>query len=415
MLRLPTWDSAERRILAASLVDAVGTGVFLPLTIVYLTRVVGLSPTRVGVGLALAGLAGIVATPVSGALVDSMGPRRVVRCCFALNAAAFVAYAFITSFAAFLAVATAVQVASRMEKPAQIALVAAATEDHRRTRALAWQRSIRNLGYGVGGVIAGLALLVHGRAPFEVALIANALSYLGASLAIRRVDVRPRAAPEVADFEPGYRHVLRDRPYLTLAALDVFVRLQSSILKIGMPLWLIRRTDVPLATTGLLFTLNTCMVVALQVRVSRDVQSPESAVPAYRRAAAAFTVACVGFAASADVGNADALLLLFLAVGCMTIGELHSSAAEWTTSVDLATADLRGRYLSIYKLAEAVEATAGPLVVTALLAGVGQPAWAFFALLLAGGTQLSGTVVRRRTSRVSTSPDLARASLEQSS
>jgi hypothetical protein len=48
----------------------------------------------------------------------------------------------------------------------------------RQVDALAWQSSLRNLGYGVGGLLAALALLVHGKTPFVVLLAANAASYV---------------------------------------------------------------------------------------------------------------------------------------------------------------------------------------------------------------------------------------------
>lgn len=34
-------DPAQRRLLAANLADALGTGLFLPLSVIYLTRIVG--------------------------------------------------------------------------------------------------------------------------------------------------------------------------------------------------------------------------------------------------------------------------------------------------------------------------------------------------------------------------------------
>lgn len=62
-------DPNERRVLAASFADALGTGLFLPLSVIYLTRIVGLSPTRVGLGLTVAGSAAVAATLLAGTLL----------------------------------------------------------------------------------------------------------------------------------------------------------------------------------------------------------------------------------------------------------------------------------------------------------------------------------------------------------
>ena len=68
-------DPWQRRLLAASFTDALGTGLFLPLSVIYLTRIVGLSPTRVGLGLTIAGVLAIAASPLSGALLGRFEAR----------------------------------------------------------------------------------------------------------------------------------------------------------------------------------------------------------------------------------------------------------------------------------------------------------------------------------------------------
>jgi predicted MFS family arabinose efflux permease len=85
-------DPWQRRLLAASFADAFGTGLFLPLSVIYLTRIVGLSPARAGPGLTIAGFLAIAASPLSGALLARFDARRVVLGCFAASALGFAAY-----------------------------------------------------------------------------------------------------------------------------------------------------------------------------------------------------------------------------------------------------------------------------------------------------------------------------------
>src|SRR5580698_10172303 len=65
-------------LLTALGVDNFGSGLFLPLTIVYVTRVAGLSLGTAGTVVALGTLAGLAVPPVAGRLVDRVGPRPVV-------------------------------------------------------------------------------------------------------------------------------------------------------------------------------------------------------------------------------------------------------------------------------------------------------------------------------------------------
>jgi MFS family permease len=387
------WDADERRIFAASLIDSLGSGLFLPLSIIYLTRIVGLSSTRAGVGLAIAGLLGIVATPVSGWLIDRHGARAVVLGCYLASAAGFFAYPFVGSFGSFLAVAIAIQVSDRMEKPARTVLVLGLTSGERRTRALAWQRSTRNLGYGLGGFLAGAALLVQGRTPYDVVLVVNAVSFLTAGALISRVPV-VHAAAATQSTRRGYRDVVRDRRYMTLAFSNALIRIHSSILKIAMPLWILTRTSAPIATNAILFALNTVLVVALQVPLTRSLSRRESLPRTYRRAGLSFAIACACYAAAAGLSERVAVALLAVAVFALTLGELQSAAAEWVASIDLAPATDRGRYLSVYKTTDSLQQAFGPALVTLVLTGGGRTGWLVLAAAMATGSVLSAHVTR---------------------
>jgi predicted MFS family arabinose efflux permease len=151
-------DPPERRLLAASFADALGTGLFLPLSVIYLTRIVGLSPARVGLGLTIAGILAIAAPPLSGALLGRIDARKVVLGCFAASAFGFLAYIAVGSFFSFLGVAIVVQFAGRMERPASALLALGVTPRARQVKTLALQYSLRNLGYGAGGLLAAVAL-----------------------------------------------------------------------------------------------------------------------------------------------------------------------------------------------------------------------------------------------------------------
>jgi MFS family permease len=391
-------DPWQRRLLAASLADALGTGLFLPLSVIYLTRIVGLSPTRVGLGLMIAGFLAITAAPLSGTLLGRFDARKIVLGCFAASALGFAAYIGVDSFATFVGVAIVVQFAGRMERPATAVLALGVTPRARQLDALGWQYSLRNLGYGAGGLLAALALLAHGKAPFVVLLAANAVSYVVAGLLVLQLPaVRP---PERTEGDAGgYREVVRDRAYVKLALLNVIMALHDSLLLVAMPLWIVTRTRAPLSVPGLLFALNTVLVVALQVRTTRDIAARGGVARSYRAASLSFVVACAAFALAAGVPAFLAIALLVVALAALTRAELATSAGEWFLSVELAPERLRQRYVSVFKTSMAVQQAVGPVLVTTLLAGWGRMGWLALALLLAAGTLASARLGARETAR----------------
>jgi hypothetical protein len=391
-------DPRQRRLLAATFADALGTGLFLPLSVIYLTRIVGLSPTRVGLGLTIAGFLAIAAPPLSGALLSRIDARKIVLGCFAASACGFAAYIAVGSFASFLAVAIVIQFASRMERPATAVLTLGVTPPARQIDALAWQYSLRNLGYGLGGLLAALALLAHGKTPFVVLLAANAASYAVAGrLVLQLPAVRPPERPE-AD-AASYREVLHDRAYVGLALLNVIMALHDSLLLVAMPLWIVTRTKAPLPLAGLLFALNTVLVVLMQVRTTRNIAARGGITRSYRTAAVSFVFACGAFALAAGAPVVVAIVLLVLALAALTSAELATSAGEWFLSVNLAPARQRERYLSVYKTSMAVQQAAGPLLVTTTLTDWGRLGWLALASLLAAGTLASSRVAARATAR----------------
>lgn len=377
----------ERRVLVASFVDALGTGLFLPLSVVYLKRVVGLSPTQIGVGLAIAGFAAVPASSVSGSLIDRSDARLVVLGCFAVSAIGFLAYIAVDSFSSFVVVAVVVQLASRMERPATAAL-ALGLAGRDRVGSLAWQQTLRNLGYGIGGLLAGLALLAHGKSfAFTVLLAANAASYVVAAGFVWRLPpVRTSAQPGGSD---GYRVVVRDRPFLGLALLNVGFALHDSLLLIAMPLWILTRTSAPLALTGLLFALNTTLVVLLQVRTTRAIADRNGISRSYRTAAISFVVACIAFSLAAGGSTFIAVVLLVIGLAALTLGELENTAGGWFLSVKLAPPHLRGRYQGLFKTSIALEQAIGPLVVTTALVHWGRIGWITLAVALAAAALAS--------------------------
>jgi hypothetical protein len=130
----------------------------------------------------------------------------------------------------------------------------------------------------------------------------------------------------------------------------VIMALHDSLLLVAMPLWIVTRTKAPLPLTGLLFALNTVLVVLLQVRTTRNIAARGGITRGYRTAAVSFVFACGAFAVAAGAPAVAATVLLVFALGALTSAELVTSAGEWFLSVNLAPARGRERYLSVQDL-----------------------------------------------------------------
>ncbi|MGW2478346.1 hypothetical protein ACWCWQ_00715 [Streptomyces sp. NPDC001571] len=69
--------AGERRMLVAMAVDATGSGMYVPFSLVFFHHVTGLGFATVGLVLTAVGLVGLGALPLAGAAVDRYGAQRV--------------------------------------------------------------------------------------------------------------------------------------------------------------------------------------------------------------------------------------------------------------------------------------------------------------------------------------------------
>lgn len=395
--------AARRRFIAASFVDAVGNGIYVPLTMLFVHALTGQSLTAIGTGLTLAGLGALAAMPVVGVLIDRHGGKHVYIGALALRAVAFALYPLATSYPAFLAAALTVDVAMWASAPSQQSLIGDMAEGPERDRLLAWNRSLRNGGMGIGA-LAAAGMLALGDGGYLAAALALASAFAAAAVLVALITVHtngPRPAPADTD---GYRTVLADRRYRNLTAANFLIGFAYTAQAIAMPVFLTRATDLPDAMAGIVFAVNTALIAGLGVPVGRLMSRARRG----RGAALGTAVFALSFAAFAFLPALDGTtaVVAVLAVAVVyTAGELIHAAPAESLAVHAAPDHMRGRYLSVYQLSWSLCRTLAPMLLGLLLdAGTWQLWAALAAAVLIGGAILLRT---DRTRPAPTAPQAA--------
>jgi Major Facilitator Superfamily len=364
-----------RRLAAGTLASAVGTGAWYTSWALFLTRSVGLAPAQVGVGMTIAGLAGLLAATPLGWLADRLGAREVYAALLLVQAAAALAYLAVSGFAAFLAVACVAQAASA-GGGARNALVLGLTErEADRLATLGALRSISHVGWALGALAGAVVIGVDTRAGYAAMLALNAASYLVYAVFVIGVP------PVGARAELRGLRVVRDRPYLALAGLMGVLALCWAMLSSGLPLWVALHMHAPRAVSAVIVVFNSAAIALLQVRVSRGIVSPRTAAHGAVLSASALAAACVLFALTAGGGGAGVIVVLAVAAVLHTAGELLFVAASWGLSVPLMPADAPGEYQGVFATGEATALMVAPALMTTLVADWGQPGWVVLALI----------------------------------
>jgi MFS family permease len=368
-----------RGLVAATLVNRVGDGLFAVGGVLFFVRGLGLSPAEVALGLSAAEVVGLAASVPAGAAADRFGARNVYCGVLVLQALATALFVTVHAFAAFLAVAVVAAVGQKAARAVSNALIAHVAGD-RRVSVRGYLRSVANLGLSVGALAGGAAVTIDTRPAYSALMLADAATFAVAALIVAALPVTGRQpAPPRTTRWPA----LRDAPYLAVTALNGVISLQYWVLPIAMPLWVATRTSAPRGVISVLLTLNTALIVLFQTRASRDATTVPSAAAYVRRAGFVFLAGFVLFAAARGVPTWPAVALLVTGAAVHTLGELWHAAGTFELSFGLAPPHAQGQYQGVFTIGTGAAEAMAPAALVGACIGLGQAGWLLVGVLLA--------------------------------
>ncbi|MEU8772365.1 MFS transporter [Streptomyces sp. NPDC048606] len=397
----------ERALAAGIAIDAVGTGMYVPFSLVFFLHVTGLPLTTIGLVLTVTGLIGLGALPVAGIAVDRFGARRVQLFLYVLRGLSFACFPLAHSPTAFAAVALVTSIGTRAFPATLQARLGELVDGENRDRMQALSRSLGNAGLGVGTLVASLLIAGAGDTGYLAAAWLNAASFLVAAVLAARTPVTapvgaagaaPGSAPGArarADRSGGYRLFAKDRPFLSLTLANLLVAFGYTTLSVLLPVYAIDWLHVPQGLTGVAFLVNTVLCATIGVPVAAYAR--RLFTTRTRAAAAGAVLFSGGFVGQIVLGtirpqNVAVLMVgLVVAVIVLTFGEMVHSTFSGSLSQAAAPAELRGRYLAAYQLSWSVPYALAPTLFTSLLTVDGRLPW----LVVATTTLLGGLLLLR--------------------
>jgi MFS family permease len=443
--KAPTWSRENSRsrggLLLALAIDNFGSGLFLPLVLVYSVQVIGLSVGLAGSLLFLGTLIGLGAPLVVGTVVDRFGPRRVVITSQLIQAVGMTLYLLAGTAgsgagsgrgaAVALAVGGAVLVAAGTQTfySSLFSLISAVAGDGPKDGPFAHVDMIRSAAFGVGALLAAALLTWLDTPALRIAVVVDALTFvLAAGLLWRLVHVRtardrpasaaaqspahpavsdeagPHAtdlahsasttdAPTAAASSETAPRPWRDRPFLVLLVVIALTGLATDVHLVGFSVWALERLHAPAWVPGASIALLTGITstgTALVVRWTSGWTRT--------RTVAAGTVLillwCAMCAVAPSIGGGwqPAWLLastVVLAVSATLIGVRVVAMAEASAPVQA-----HGRYMATVQYGFNATALLAPLLVGLFAVALWLP-WAAVALGCAGALLLLPWLARR--------------------
>lgn len=345
----------------ATLVNRAGT-MFMPFLVLYLTEKRGVPAVRAGLGLAAFGAATMAMGPIGGRIADRVGAMTTLRASLVVSGLLLLAFPHVDGFPAMLALTAAIAAAMEPGRTATQVLVAELAPPEQRRAAFALNRLAANLGMSVGPAIGAVLF----RRSFHLLFIADGATSLAAAAVLLLVRVAPapppahdRPAPLLdALADPRLRRALAG----TFAVALVFFQHESTL-----PLHLVRNLHQPETIYGLVFTVNTALIVALEVPLNAAM----GRWPHGRSLALGALLVGLGFGGYALVADRAGVLATS---AVWTFGEMVFLPSIMAHIAEIAPADRRGAYMGLFGMSFSSAMMVGPWVGGLVLERLGPTA-----------------------------------------
>lgn len=363
---------AARRLVCGVTVASFGTGLTLPFTLVLLSEVRGFALPTTGLLLAVPGAVGLAAVPVSGIAIDRLGPAGVLRLCVCLQAVGSLLLGTARTPGQALLALLLVGLGLGPSFPAGSALLSGLVGPGADlARAFGLQFTLLNAGVGVGGLVGALVVDVHRPATFVALYVGNAVACL-VYVTLVPPGTRATARDDGPEPPPSYREVLGDPVFRRVCLLALLLALTGyAALDGGLPAYSRVVGHVPASALGLVFAVNTAIIVGGQLAVLRLIRRWRRTT-ALAAAAGVWALSWALLLMLPALHGAAAVVLVLAFGGAFGVGETFLAPALQPLVNALASDRLRGRYNALSQSTFSMAFVVSPaLSATLIAAGFG--------------------------------------------
>lgn len=365
----------SRRMVLGICLNAIGGGMTLSLLLVYLHDMRGFTNTFGGFLLAWGAIVSIIASTPMGALVDRIGPKKVMIVGLLLNSAAAFSLAFVTTHLHVILALTAINIAGQAIWPSQSVVLTRVTPEENRSKIFGLNFMLLNLGLGLGGLIGSLIIQEGSLRSFQWMYwidSATFLIYLGIILSLHGEGL-DKYEPKADELEQGtYRDLFKIKPLVLLGTGGIILfTFGYGVIQAGVPIFATQFLGLSPKWLGLIFGVNTIAIFTLQPLVMRILER-------YSKYNALIAIGIIWSASWIFVGVAPALPLVASGIAlCLSqlvfaIGEMVQAPVIPTLANELAPENIRGRANAFMSLQWSISGVAGPAI-TGLMLGADRP------------------------------------------
>lgn len=369
---LPEATPQVRRFLIGALLNSLGGGLTLPVLVVYLNQVRGLSMASASIVLSWMAIVGLVTSPGIGTLVDRFGPRGIMMVAVLIEAVGAASWGFVHSVPQAYAVATVVALGNAGIWPPQNTMMSRMVSEDARQKFFGIQFMMLNLGLGLGGMISSFIVRVEDPSSFVRLFLIDGLSYFVFFLFIASltgVGGKLIQSEEEKQEQGTYREVLRDRRLIKMTAISiVMLTCGYASMDAGIPALLTTFGGLTVSQLGPLWAVNTGVVVVLQISILKRLEG-RSRTRLLGLVGLLWSLSWIVLGVGVHVKTAT-FVIACVSTAIFAAGETVWSPIGTALQNAIAPEHLRGRYNAVGALAWVLASAIGP-VISGLMLGNG--------------------------------------------
>jgi len=332
-------------------ISAVGSSMVWPFLTIYLTKRLQLPLLTVASLFTINAVCDLAFSFISGPIVDRFGRKWVMIISLVGNGAVNVLMAGASSLGVFAVLMGLNGVVNPLYRVGADAMLADMIAPGRRPEAYSVIRMGNNLGISLGPMLGGLVVASSYATAFMMA--ASGLIFYGVLLIFMAKETLVRGQATGGEQGAGYGQVLKDRHFLSFSGAVAVNTIVAAMMWQLTAVYTNTNYGISESLYGLLPTTNALMVVLLQYFVTRFT----------RRHPPLFMVAlgALGYTLGAVcVMLASSFAGFWLSFVVMTLGEMTLVPTATTYVANMAPADMRGRYMSLYGTTWSIARAIGP-------------------------------------------------------
>jgi len=354
-------------IFATSLVNRAGV-MALPFLVLYLTRYLGTPATLAGLALSVYGVGGIVSAPFAGRLCDRVGPFTVMRASLTLTGLLLLLVPLAHNIYVVMALTFVWAVVADATRPATMSALTSATSPDQRKAAIAVNRLAVNLGMSIGPAVGGflatvsfpLLFIVDGATSLAAALVLSLMLRTrgGQTAPVSRASSRTEA-PSM-ERPVAATTVWRDRTFIEFLFAIFLVNLVFMQNQGALPLYVVRDLHHRESFYGMLFVVNTLLIVAIEVPLNLFM----SHWPHRSALMLGIFLTALGFGA---LGFGASTAFIVGTVVIWTFGEMVTFPVSTAYVADIAPPGRIGEYMGAFSSVLSLGLVVGPWLGVAML------------------------------------------------